>query len=290
MMLAALTLPKALPYQWRIPVIGWITARVFAPLTGHQKRALDNLARIFPDLPPQEARRIARAASDNGGRVIGEMFSQAQFFARLANTPVTGPGVEILEQARLARRPIIAVSGHFGNYHAVRAVFSRMGHSIGGVYRPMSNPYFNARYVAHLKAIAEPAFQRDRRGLAEMLRHLRAGNMVALLTDQRERDGAELRFFGQPALTTLSPAEMALKYDALLVPVYGIRADNGLDFRIRVEAPIPHDRPETMMQAVNDSLEAMVRAHMGQWLWVHRRWRIPGRTGDETGPAARPGQ
>ncbi len=273
--ISLLTLPKALPYSWRIPLIGWVTARIVAPLTGHERRALANLALVCPELAPRQARRIARAASNNAGRMIGEMYSRRALFRRIETLRMQGPGVEALQQAHAQGRPIIAVSGHFGSYDVIRAVFSRAGHQIGGVYRPMANPYINAHYVRHLEAIAQPAFQRDRKGLAQMLRHLRAGNMIALLTDQREPDGALLSFFGQPALTTLSPAEMALKYNALLIPVYGIRLDNGLDFKVVVEEPIAHSDPRTMMQQINDSLEARVRAHMGQWLWVHRRWLLP---------------
>ncbi len=270
-----LTLPRALPYAWRIPLIGWVTSRVAARISGHERRALENLAMVCPELSPPEARQIARASADNLGRMIGEMYSRKALLRRIESLEMRGPGVEALEQARLEKRPIIAVSGHFGSYDVIRAVFSRAGHAVGGVYRPMNNPYVNAHYERHLKAIAQPAFRRDRRGLAQMVRHLRAGNMVALLPDQREPEGAWLRFFGKPALTTLSPAEMALKYDALLIPVYGIRLENGLDFDVVVEAPIAHSDPRTMMQQVNDSLEARVRAHMGQWLWIHRRWLVP---------------
>ncbi len=270
-----LTLPRALPYSWRIPLIGWVTAHVVAPVSGHEKRALKNLALVCPELSRKQARRIARASADNIGRMIGEMYSRKALLRRIENLQMRGPGVKILEQARQEGRPIIAVSGHFGSYDVVRTVFSRAGHAVGGVYRPMSNPYVNAHYVRHLKAIAEPAFERNRRGLTRMMRHLRAGHMVALLIDQREPDGAWLNFFGRPALTTLSPAEMALKYDALLIPAYGIRLASGLDFDVVVEEPIPHSDPRTMMQQVNDSLEARVRAHMGQWMWVHRRWLVP---------------
>jgi KDO2-lipid IV(A) lauroyltransferase len=28
-----------------------------------------------------------------------------------------------------------------------------------------------------------------------------------------------------------------------------------------------------MTQALNDSLEALVRQHLDQWLWIHRRWK-----------------
>ena len=40
-----------------------------------------------------------------------------------------------------------------------------------------------------------------------------------------------------------------------------------------VDEPITPASPEDMMQAANDRLEEMVRAHMGQWFWVHRRWK-----------------
>ena len=106
-----------------------------------------------------------------------------------------------------------------------------------------------------------------------MLKFLRGGGMTGFLVDQHMNHGAPLKFFGKTAPTALSAAEMALKYDALLVPIYGIRQENGLDFTIQVDAPIPHTNAETMTQALNDSLEYLVRKHMGQWFWIHRRWK-----------------
>jgi KDO2-lipid IV(A) lauroyltransferase len=85
--------------------------------------------------------------------------------------------------------------------------------------------------------------------------------------------GPALPFFGKPAPTALSAAELALKYDGLLVPIYGIRQPDGLSFTIRVEDPVPPSDPETMTRALNASLEALVRQHMDQWFWIHRRWK-----------------
>ena len=104
-----------------------------------------------------------------------------------------------------------------------------------------------------------------------MIRFIRSGNAVAILLDQYVNDGAPLTFFGQTAPTSLSAAELALKYDALLVPGYGIRVAGG--FEVIVEASIPHSDPSTMTQAINDSLEGQVRQNMDQWLWIHRRWK-----------------
>jgi KDO2-lipid IV(A) lauroyltransferase len=91
------------------------------------------------------------------------------------------------------------------------------------------------------------------------------------------RHGAPLRFFGHEALTALSAAELALRYEADLVPTYGIRQPDGLSFEVVVEPPIPKGTPEAMTQALNDSLEALARRHLDQWFWIHRRWKQAGR-------------
>jgi len=272
-LLSVLTVPKLLPYRWRIPLVGWLTSHVVAPLAGYDRRIRENLALVCPDMDQGEVHRLTRAVPDNAGRMLAEMYSSPAFLKRVRNTPMKGPGVEALEKARLEGHPIIAVSGHFGNYDVLRATFDHAGHRVGGLYRPMSNAYFNKHYTHHLKNIAQPAFEQGRRGLGDMIRHLRGGNMIALLTDQRDAQGAPLKFFGHRVMTPLSAADLALKYDAVLIPCYAVRKENGLDFDILIEAPIPHSDSETMMQAVNDSLEAQVRLHMDQWLWVHRRWK-----------------
>jgi Kdo2-lipid IVA lauroyltransferase/acyltransferase len=93
------------------------------------------------------------------------------------------------------------------------------------------------------------------------------------LIDQSMRHGADLTFFGHRALTALSAAELALKYDALLIPTYAVRQPDGLSFRVIVENPIPPGPPDQMTQGLNNSLEALIRQHPDQWFWIHRRWK-----------------
>lgn len=155
----------------------------------------------------------------------------------------------------------------------LRAVLVSRGYPVGALYKPMKNAFFNAHYEEMLKTIGQPVFPRGRRGYSALLRHLRQGNMVAFLIDQYMGHGAALDFFGKPAPTALSAAELALKHEAMLVPIYAVRESDGLNFRIVVNEPIPHTDAETMTQALNHDLERMVRAHMGQWFWIHRRWK-----------------
>lgn len=262
-----------LPYRWRVPLCGWFLSRVIAPLAGYRTRIRDNLALILPDLPADEVERITRAVPDNVGRTVIEIYSGPEFIAHAVGHPLRGEGVAALEAAHAAGRPVILVTGHFGNYDASRAALIARGYRVGALYMPMANRYFNDHYVKAISRIGTPLFPRGRSGLADMVRHLRSGGMLGMLVDQHMSHGEPLSFFGRPAMTALSAAELALKYDALLVPTYAIRKSDGISFEIIVEQPIPRGTPEAMTQALNDSLEALVRQHLDQWFWIHRRWK-----------------
>ncbi|MFA7433977.1 MAG: lysophospholipid acyltransferase family protein [Gemmobacter sp.] len=274
-----------LPYRLRVPLCGKLMAFVIAPVAGWRRRIRDNLALVRPDLPAAEVRRLMRAVPDNMGRSVIEAYSGPEFLARARGWEPRGPGIAALEAAHAENRPVIFVTAHFGNYDAARAVLRARGHQVGGLYKPMTNRYFNAHYVRAMAAIGEPVFPRGRRGLAGMVRFLREGGKLGMLIDQHQYRGAPLTFFGHEAMTALSAAEMALKYGALLIPAYGIRQPDGLGFEVIFEAPIKPASPEAMTQALNDSLEARVREHMDQWFWIHRRWRGRGPQRDGAAPA-----
>ncbi|APE43954.1 lauroyl acyltransferase [Sulfitobacter alexandrii] len=263
----------ALPYETRVRFVGALMRRVLGPVAGYRRRALDNLGRICPDLSPERRREIAAGCLDNAGRTFIENYSAADFPARMSGITPEGPGLAALEEAAARGQPVILVTGHFGNYEATRAALVARGHAIGGLYRDMKNPYFNAHYVKTMEAFGGPVFPQGRRGTAGFVRHLRDGGQLVLLFDQHVQFAPILDFMGAPARTAVSAAELALRYDALLIPFYSIRQPDGVSFRSVMESPVPHSDPETMTQALNDSLSARVRANPEQWFWVHRRWR-----------------
>ena len=262
-----------LPYRWRVPFSGWVMARVVSPLAGYSDRIRANLRRVRPDLPVPEIDRLARAVPDNVGRTLVEIWSGREFVDRVRDLPFTGPGAEALESAHREGRPVILATGHVGNYDVARAALIARGYRVGALYKPMTNTGFNRVYVRAISAIGTPLFPRGKRGLGEMVKFLRSGGMLGLLMDQHIAHGVPLTFFGERAMTATSAADLALKYGAEVIPVYAIRRANGLDFDITVEAPVPPGPPDVMMQTINDSLERLVRKHMDQWFWIHRRWK-----------------
>lgn len=274
-----------IPYRWRVPVMGRLVSTL-APIVGFDKRVRDNLKLTCPELSKPEVAQLCREVSNNAGRTLIELYAGRPFLDRALAAPVSGPGLRALEAARAQGRPVILVTGHFGNYDAARSNLIGRGFKMGALYRRMANPYFNAHYVRTIERVGRPMFEQGRRGMMEMVRHLKGGGIIAIVADLHAHGGKNIDFFGQPAVTSIVPAELALKYNAAMIPVYAIRQDNGLDFEITLHAEIPHSDPVTMTRAVCADLETLVRQHMGQWFWIHRRWKpygAPQDSSQETG-------
>ena len=265
-----------LPFRQRRRLLGWIMAHVIAPVAGYRKRIRENLDHVWPDLAPARRDALAKDVARNIGYTICELTSPQDLLRMARETKLTGPGLAALEEAQRNGRPAIVVSGHFGNYDIVRAGMIAHGFNVGALYRHMNNPYFHEFYLNNISTIGQPLFERGRPGLGDMVRHLKSGGFLAALFDVRARQGVQMPFFGQPALTATSMAELALRYDAILVPFFGTRLPNGAGFTAEIEAPIPHSDPETMTIALNQALEVRIDKHPEQWFWVHNRWRDAG--------------
>ncbi|MCV2863393.1 lysophospholipid acyltransferase family protein [Albidovulum sediminicola] len=269
---AMLAVLRLLPFDARRALGARLVSGLVAPIAGYRARVRENLALVLPDLPEAEARRLTRAVPANIGRTLVELYSPEDLKARVRDEPFQGPGVPALEEAQRTGRGVLLVTGHIGNYDSLRAALIARGYRVGGLYKPMRNPFFNEHYVATISRIGQPLFSRTRQGMAAMVRFLRDGGMVGVVLDQHTSLGEPVMFMGRPAMTGLAVAEMALRYDALVLPCYGIRRTDG-GFTLWFEAPVPHSNALTMTRALNDDLERQVRAHMDQWLWTHRRWK-----------------
>ena len=264
-----------LPYRTKISLGGLIYQKIISPLSGNRKRIIDNLRLIFPDLEKRKREELCSQVPNNIGRTLFELLSPNAFSNIAKSAKVSGPGFKILKDAQEQKKSVILVSGHLGNYDVVRVVLNTNGISVGALYKPMSNPYFNTFYERCIKQIAEPLFPRGRAGMGNMMRYLEDGNVVALLIDQYMSHGEPLKFLGHTAYTATSAAKLALKHDALLITFYVVRNDDGINFDLVFESPVKPSTPNEMTQVLNDRLEKQIRKNMGQWLWTHKRWKSP---------------
>lgn len=274
---ALLGIARALPYEARL-AFGSAFLRAAVALVPDLRRRVDgNLRLIFPEMSAAERRRIRRAMADSFGRTLIETVTVPAFHARAAWSEPGGPGWQPFLAARAEGRGVLLVSGHFGQWEAVRGMLKARGIEVGALYRPVKNPWLQELYFEQMSLSGAPLFPRSRQGMRELVRHLKAGGVVAVLLDQYVQGGTPIDFIGRPAPTGLTVAELALKFRVPMIPAYGTRAPNGVSVAIDFEPPIPHTTALEMTQAAADSLAARVRARPEQYYWLHRRWvkRLP---------------
>ncbi|MBT3467198.1 MAG: lysophospholipid acyltransferase family protein [Ascidiaceihabitans sp.] len=228
--------------------------------------------RVFPDMKRSARTKLGQSMGRQMGRTLFEIYHLTEFHTQYHKFETTGPGLDAIKEASVAGKGAIIVSGHFGQWEAIRAVVKMNGLESGAVYRPNKNRHYERRLLAGIKAGGQPILATGRAGTKALVRHIRSGGIVSILMDEKQAEGTGLPFLGHDALTSLSAAQLALKYNLPLIPAYGIRTGDGNEFHVEFEAPIPHTDPVTMTRAFNDSLSARIMANPDQWYWLLRRW------------------
>jgi KDO2-lipid IV(A) lauroyltransferase len=267
-----LAVARALPYRARLAFGSAVLRAAVALVPDLQRRVEGNLRLIFPEMPAEERRRIRGAMADSFGRTFIEVFTMRAFQRRGAWIGPAGPGWETLQATLAAGKGALLVSGHFGQWEAARGALKARGTVVGAIYRPVKNPWLQRIYLDNMSAGGAPMLGRDRQGVRELVRHLRQGGVVAILLDQYVKGGQPIDFLGRPAPTGTAIAELALKFDVPMIPIYCPRQPDGVTVSIEVDPPLPRGTALEMTQAAADSLAARVRACPEQYYWLHRRW------------------
>ena len=259
-------------YCTRVKLFGFIASYVVAPVFGYIKKAVRNLQLVHPDMSTREARKIAHEVATNFGKNMIENYNKHDVAAALKPENIGGAGYDQMMVAIAEGRPVMLVSGHIGNYEAMRIALYTLGHQSACLFRPASNPHFDEHYTQNYGYLTGPAFPQSRKGFLGFTRHLREGGIATMLFDVRATQYQDVDFFGIPAPTSDVPAKIAMKTGALFVPCFTHRGPDGMTHHIDFETPIEHSTSYEMMAEMSDRLEAQVRRFPAQWLWFHDRW------------------
>lgn len=272
-LLSVLTFSRGRSFDRRSRALGAVVGIALRYFPVARWRFDRELLSVFPDMPRAERMKLCRSVGRNMGQTLFEIYHCVEFQALRDRITVSGAGLSALEDARAEGKGAIIVSGHFGQWEAVRAALKSRGMETGAVYRPQTNRHYQRRLFAGIEAGGKPILATGNIGTRALVRHVRNGGFIAILLDEKYAEGMRIPFLGRPALTSLAAAQLALKYGLPMVPAYGTRVGDGSDFNVEFEPAIPHTDSLAMTRAFNDSLSARILATPDQWYWMLRRWR-----------------
>jgi Kdo2-lipid IVA lauroyltransferase/acyltransferase len=246
------------------------------PLFRSRKLIKSNIQKAYPKISTKNLNNITRLMWNNYGRVFSEyMFIKNFRNGKLANN-IMIDGIEILNQIKISKKPVIFISGHFGNFELMAMQLEKVGINLSAIYRPLNNIFLNKIMEGiRKKNICKNQIKKGIGGMKKLINLQKENCSTALMIDQRVSEGIYSNFFNQKALTTTIPAQLAKKFNMPIVPIY-IERINNINFKMTISKPLNFPEETTtknITDKLNNVLEKMVLHRPEQWIWSHNRWK-----------------
>ena len=247
---------------------------IFGPIFRSNKIIKKNL-KIFSSKRPQvkEKKIIEEMWKNYGMTFIEYIFLN---FFRKNDSHMSIKGQKILEEIKVKKKPVIFISGHFANFELMSMEITKNDFSLATIYRPLNNVFLNP-FMEFLrkKYICKNQIEKGLGGVREAMSYLKKNFSIALMIDQRVSEGENISFFGKNALTTTLPAQLSIKLNLDIVPVF-IERDINNNFIIEFYKPINNKNFKNkilLSEELNRVLEKMILKNPYQWIWTHNRWK-----------------
>jgi len=272
-----LTIFRLLPLRIASAFGGWL-GRKIGPKLKWNRVAQTNLQRAMPEKSAAEHAAILYGLWDNLGRTFAE-YPRLGTKAMAARVHTTARGKALMAEVASAAQPTIFISGHLANWEVLPWVAALHQLPLTLIYRYINNPYVE-RIIHHIRSrYCAGLYPKGRIGATAALKCLREGGALGMLIDQKMNDGIAIPFFGMPAMTAPAAVELALKYNTRLLLVRIIREPDAVSFTIDMEeVTMDAYRADksaatvALLTEIHRRMEAWIREHPSQWLWVHQRW------------------
>ncbi len=255
--------------------LGDFIGRLFGPIF-RSKKLIENNLEQSGIVDKKNYNKIISKIYGNYGRILAEYPFLKAFRNNKLNKFIEIDGLENLNKIKKEKRLAVFISGHFNNFELMALQIEKAGIDLCAIYRPLNNVFLN-KTMEEIREnfICKNQIKKGRSGTRQIIDNIKKGNSVALMIDQRVREGIKINFFGKPASTTTIPAQLIKKYKCDLVPIYIERRKNYY-FKMFVSEPIKIGNNKSIKEItehLNKILEKMILKNVDQWIWTHDRWK-----------------
>ena len=240
-----------------------------------------NISNVFNKYSDFEKDQLINSMWKNYGCIFAEYPYLKEFrLNKLSKKHIKISGIEKLQNIAKKNKPVVFVSGHFGNFELMAMEIEKQNINLAAIYRPLNNYFLNPLMVyLRKKYICKNQIKKGLSGTREIISYIKKNYSVALMVDQRVGESERYTFFEKKAHTTTIPAQIALKFNLDIVPIYLERKEDNtflieiLDsIKINKTSNLEEDKKMITIK-INKIIEEMVLRNPGQWIWTHSRWK-----------------
>jgi KDO2-lipid IV(A) lauroyltransferase len=273
--------------------LGWV---LYSVDKRHRQVGLDNLMHAYGDaMSEQERDQVVRGVYRHFCMMLMEILHLPRklnwsTWRRWFVLEGHGP---LLDQFMSGNRPLIFLTGHYGNWEMAGYVFGMFGFPTVAVARTLDNPYLE-RFLRSFRERTGQELIPKTGGFDQMVEVLRNNRALSFLADQDAgQRGLFVDFFGRPASTHKAIALLAIEHQAPVI--VGVARRIGPGFRYEffcadvidpAELTGTADDVRLLTQRYTSALERLIRQDPTQYLWLHRRWKHQPQATRRKAPAA----
>ena len=256
--------------------LGFFIGKTFGPIFRSRSTIVKNIKNLKSSIEDKEIDEIISNMWGNYGRILAEYPFIPSFRKKKLENFLKIEGMENLKRIKDNNKPCVFISGHFNNFELMAMQIENVGIECAALYRPLNNQFLN-KLMEEIRTrdICKTQIKKGRAGTREIIKNLKQGKSIALMIDQRVREGEKINFFNNLATTTTIPAQLIKKYNCDVVPVYIERNQNNY-FKMYVSEPIKIKKTKSIKEItlfLNVILEKMILKNVDQWIWSHDRWK-----------------
>ncbi len=264
--------------------LGRLAVHIYWPFRGRSRRVTErNIQIAFPELAPNEQRRLAKRSLSATGELAAEMGHVWLRPWRHVDAMIREVhGDNLVREPLREGRGVIVLAPHLGNWEIIGLHLATLGNTVS-LYEP---PHLTA-----LGPLIESARQRtgatlvptDSRGIARLVRSVGGGNISGILPDQVPADvgsGENAPFMGIPCFTGTLATKLLRRTGAVAVFGFARRVPGGFIVHYQpAEAAIYSDDMAVSLAALNRGVETCLRQCVEQYQWEYKRFRVRPRQG-----------
>ena len=261
--------------------IGSILGKFVGPFFRSKNITKKNIKNAFGEIDEKKESEIINGMWSNIGRTFAEYVFLKDFKLNKTNfNHMKINGVDYLEKIKKSNEPVIFYSAHLANFELMAMELDKFGIKCAAIYRPLNNFFLNPlmEYL-RMKYICPNQIPKGRIGMREIISKVKDAYSIALMVDQRVSEGPRTAFFNKPAHTTTIPAQLALKFNCKLVPIFLERKECP-NFEMTIYEPYKIEKTgndeedaRKITLKINHIIEKMIIKNPTQWIWSHNRWK-----------------